>query len=161
MIVIERLTGWILLAFLSFAPKIMGCRMGTAPNGDKARAFPSNFFRNLRNFLSFPARPTTCDLRSTPSSHPLLFRPPSLSPRGHSLSHQGHPLSPRGHSLSQTSHPLSPGGQALSKPDHSLSPQARFALSWRRIALSSSSECGRLVPPSFRIIRQSPIGNNR
>ena len=58
------LTAWILLAFLAAAPKITGGRMGTVPNGDKCRAFPADFFRNLRNFLSFSS--LTTDYRLLP-----------------------------------------------------------------------------------------------
>ena len=120
------LTAWILSAFSSVVPKITGCRMGTGQFGDNTRAFPADFFRNLRNFLSFSSLTTDYRLLPTASSPPLLFRPPSLSPRGQSLSGQGRPLSPQGRSLSQ--------------PDYSLSPPALFALSWRRIALSAARD---------------------
>jgi len=52
-IMIDLVTSWILTAFSAFVPKITGCRMGTAPNGDKGQALPADFFPNLRIFSSF------------------------------------------------------------------------------------------------------------
>jgi len=112
---IEFLTSWILNAFSSFVPKITGCRMGTGLNGDKGRAFPADFFPNLRKLFFFFPRPTTCDLR-----------PAALSPL---LLNQGHSLSKQGQSLCKQGQPLSKPGQALSKQGHPLSPQSPFALS--------------------------------
>jgi len=74
---IKILTSWILKAFLSFVPKMKGCRMGTGQLGDKGRAFPSNFSSNLRIyfFFLFPAYrlPTTdyCVLATAPFSSPI------------------------------------------------------------------------------------------
>ena len=53
MILIELITGWFLTAFSAFVPKMKGCRMGTGQNGDNGRAFPADFFPNLRKFFCF------------------------------------------------------------------------------------------------------------
>jgi len=117
---IEMLTGWILKAFSSFVPKMKGCWMGTAQNGDKGRAFLSNFSSNLRIFFFFFNLYPLYFILQSAYSQPLLFRGQSLSQSGQSLSKQGQSLSKQ--------------GLSLSKQGHSLSPQALFALSWRRIA---------------------------
>jgi len=107
MILIEILTSWILMAFSAIAPIGTGARMGTGLNGGKGRAFPSDFFPNLRIFFFFFPRPTTCDLRPAALSHLLLNQAHSLSKQGHSLSNQGLPLSKQGQSLSKSGYPLS------------------------------------------------------
>ena len=140
--IIESLTAWIYKAFSLFVPWRHQAVLGTAPKVRKGPQFrleeilpPLIFFPTSEIFFSFPARPTTCDLRSTPSSHPLLFPPPSLSPRGHSLSRQGHPLSPEGQSLSRPDDSLSPQALLLSPGGESLSPPV-----WRNRDRSSVVE---------------------
>jgi len=50
---IELITGWILKAFSAFAPKMMGCRMGTAQMGAIAWLFQPTFFPTSEFFSSF------------------------------------------------------------------------------------------------------------
>jgi len=103
--------------FFHLCPQINGCSDGDGPNGDNARAFPSNFFPNLRIFFFFSSLPTAYCLLPTASSKPLPFR-------GLSLSQSGLSLSQLGLSLSQLGLSLSPKGLSLSQRGHSLSPQA-------------------------------------
>jgi len=117
MIVIELITRWILMAFLSFVPKWGLARMGTGQLEDKGLALPSNFFPNLRIFFFFFNLYPLYVILQSASFHPPLFRAQSLSQSGHSLSKPGQSLSKQGHSLS-------PGSQSLSQQCHSLSPQA-------------------------------------
>jgi len=123
---IKMLTGWIIMAFLAFVPKITGCQMGTAQNGDKGRAFPADFFPNFRKILSFSS-PAYRLLHTACCAWPPLLN-------------QAHPLSNRGLSLSKSGHPLSKPGLSLSKSSHSLSPQAPIALYSYAIRSLSGSE---------------------
>jgi hypothetical protein len=53
------LTGWMLKAFLDFVPELNWCKMGASQFGGIGRAFPADFFSNLRNFLLFSS-PAYC-----------------------------------------------------------------------------------------------------
>jgi len=98
---IEILTAWILNVFLSFVPKIMGCRIGTSPIGDKARSFPADFFPNLRNIISFPSptsdlRPTTyCSFRSIPKNASSCPRSARIRPRRYRICPRSTRICPR------------------------------------------------------------------
>ena len=100
MIKIEFITIWILKAFLAIAPIGTGVGMGTGLIGDKGRAFPSNFFPNLRNYFFFSSLTTDCRLLTTASSHPLSISGLLLLIPGHLLSILGLLLSIPGPSLS-------------------------------------------------------------
>ena len=78
---IKMLTSLILTAFLTFVPKITGCRLGTALNRDKGRCFPAAFFPNFLKLFSFSSLPTAycllstayCVFRDCPENHPPLL----------------------------------------------------------------------------------------